>query len=24
VNNRNYCRSWLASDEALTFKTNVA
>jgi hypothetical protein len=24
VNNRNYCGSWLASDEALTFNINVA
>jgi hypothetical protein len=23
VNNRNYCRSWLASDEALTFNIDV-
>jgi hypothetical protein len=24
VNNRNYCGSWLASDEAFTFNINVA
>jgi hypothetical protein len=23
VNNRNYCGSWLASDEALTFNINI-